>query len=75
MKVYKPVFTNHWSIEELDTEDLRIVGRDTIVSKWGTIYNNNFYRTKEAAQKYISKEYWTAEQDRVRVHGHDNVNL
>lgn len=57
MKVYKPVFTDHWIIEELETDDLRRIGKDTIVSRAGTIYNDNFYTTRDGAQKYICWDY------------------
>lgn len=60
MIVYKPVFKNHWSIEEIDTKDLRIIGSDTVISRYGTLYNNNFYTTREAVNWWIAKEYGEA---------------
>lgn len=64
MKVYKTVFTNKWEIWELDTEHLKRIGTSgESVTDWsesaghyGNIYNNKFYKTREAAAAYINKE-------------------
>ena len=58
MKLYKVVYDNGLKIEEHNSNDLRIIGTDSVVSKYGTLYNNNFYTTREAARHDINKEYW-----------------
>jgi len=62
MIIYKATFTNHWIIEELETSNLRLIGSDSTVDKFGTIRNNLFFKTKEAAAKWISKEYINADE-------------
>lgn len=62
MIIYKATFTNHWIIEELEAENLRTIGSDSTVDKYGTIRNNHFFKTKEAAAKWINKEYVSADE-------------
>lgn len=64
MRVYKTVFTTKWEIWELDTERLKRIGTSgDSVTDWnenaghyGNIYNNMFFTTKEAAERWITKE-------------------
>lgn len=65
MKVYKPVFTNKWEIQELESDLLRrIPGTHSTacyykknVGFYGSLYNaDNVFKTREAAQKWIRKE-------------------
>ena len=58
MKLYKVVYDNGLKIEEHSSDNLRMIGRDTVLSKCGMLYNNNFYTTREAARHDINKEYW-----------------
>ena len=67
MKIYKPVFTTEWIIEEINADDLRRIGKDTILHKCGTIYNDNFYTTRAGAVMYINKEEYNAEMYRVHI--------
>lgn len=62
MKIYKATFTNHWFIEELEAENLRLIGLDSTVDKFGTIRNNQFFKTREAAVKWVNKEYVNADE-------------
>lgn len=65
MKAFVPWYTTKWIIEEVETEDLRELGRSgsglfTKVrngERYGTIYHNPFYKTVDAVNKYINKEY------------------
>lgn len=76
MKAYKTWFTNKWEIEEVETDDLKPLGRTgkffTKVTKsgehYGTIYENPLYRTEEAARKYINKEY-VSDEEKVILQG------
>ena len=65
MTIYKPVFetSNEWSVHELDIVEMRQLGTSNMftryregVGHYGTIYENPFYLTKEAAWKYIHKD-------------------
>lgn len=65
MKAFVPWYTTKWIIEEVETDDLRELGRSgpglfTKVKNgehYGTIYHNPFYKTVDAVNKYINKEY------------------
>ena len=57
MIIYKPSFTDHWIIETLNTDDLRLIsGVHDTIDKHGTIRNNNFFTTEAGARQYIAKE-------------------
>jgi hypothetical protein len=62
MIIYKATFTNYWIIEELEAANLRTIGANATVDKFGTIRNNQFFKTKEAAAKWINKEYVSADE-------------
>lgn len=65
MKVYKPVYTNKWEIQELESDLLRrIPGTSNTVCYYkkgvgfyGDLYNaDNIFKTREAAQMWVYKE-------------------
>lgn len=70
MKVYVPWYTTKWIIEEVETDDLCELGRggSGLFTKvrnghhYGNIYQNPFYKTVDAVNKYINKEYVTKDE-------------
>ena len=70
MKVYKPAHTTTWEIWELETDHLKRIGSSgKIVADWderngyhGYTYDNEFFRTRDAATKWISKQYVTNDE-------------
>lgn len=65
MKVFVPWYTTKWIIEEVESDELHELGRggSGLFTKvrnghhYGTIYHNPFYKTVDAANKSINKEY------------------
>lgn len=64
MKIYNTVYTTQWEIWEMDTENLKCLGSTNIVSDYkkgvghyGYCYDNEFYKTRDAAERYIRREY------------------
>ena len=65
MTVFKTVFTGKWEIWELDTSKLKRLGtsKDSVTDwsedagHYGNIYNNMFFKTREAAAAWIRKDF------------------
>ena len=70
MKVYKPVYTGKWEIEELDSDLLRRIPgtKNTVcyykknIGFYGSLYNtDNIFKTRESAQRWIYERIVTKE--------------
>ena len=63
MTVFKTVFTTKWEIWTLDTNKLKRLGNDSATDwsedtgRYGNIYNNMFFKTREAAAAWIRKDF------------------
>lgn len=63
MTVFKTVFTDKWEIWTLDTNKLKRLGKDSATDwsedagRYGNIYNNMFFKTREAAAAWIRKDF------------------
>lgn len=63
MTVFKTVFTTQWEIWTLDTNKLKRLGKDSATDwsedtgHYGNIYNNMFFKTREAAAAWIRKDF------------------
>ena len=70
MKVFVPWYTTKWIIEKVETDDLHELGRggSGLFTKvrngehHGTIYHNPFYKSVDAVNKFINKEYVTKDE-------------
>lgn len=62
MKIYATVYERGWSVEEIESGDLKRIGIRSVaryrkgIGYFGNVYRDDtFFKTREAAERYIHK--------------------